>query len=156
MSKRFLLSDPHFGHANMALKRGFSSVEEHDNHIVECWNSVVNKKDYVYLLGDITMEKNNYSILSRLNGKIKVFLGNHDKAQHIPELLKYVQDVCSTMKLDGYILSHIPIHPQELGRFGINIHGHVHENSIEDPRYINVSCEVLNYTPKLFPTKIKN
>jgi calcineurin-like phosphoesterase family protein len=156
MSKLFLLSDPHFGHEKMAIRRGFSSAEEQDEFIIKQWNLVVTKRDIVYLLGDITMEKNNYSILDRLNGRKKVILGNHDQGNHVPSLLKHVMSVCGMVKLNGYILTHAPIHPTELGRFGVNIHGHVHENTIDDPRYKNVSCEVLNYTPLLFPTKIKN
>lgn len=144
------ISDLHFGHTNMALKRGFSSAEEMNEHIIKKWNSVVNKKDTVWILGDITMEKStSYPLLNRLNGYKKVVLGNHDQPQHIPELLKYVNSVCGMIKYKGYILSHCPIHESEIGRFTKNIHGHVHENSLEDSRYINVSCEVVDYTPKL-------
>ena len=37
------IADPHFGHENMAKKRGFSCAAEHDEHIIKMWNSVVNK-----------------------------------------------------------------------------------------------------------------
>ena len=50
-------SDPHFGHKNMAIRRGFKDEFEMNEHIVKCWNSVVSKKDVTYILGDITMEK---------------------------------------------------------------------------------------------------
>lgn len=150
----FIMSDPHFGHLNMALKRGFKTVEDHDEHIVKMWNSVVKKKDTVYILGDITMEKSvYYPILQRLLGYKKVILGNHDRPQHVPELLKYVNSVQSMKYMGdkgvgGIILTHAPIHPCELDyRFKFNIHGHVHENTLDDPRYINVSAEVINYTP---------
>ena len=43
----------------MAKKRGFKTVEEHDEFIVKKWNETVNKNDKIYLLGDITMEKSN-------------------------------------------------------------------------------------------------
>lgn len=29
-----------------------------------------------------------------------------------------------------------------------NIHGHNHENRIDNPKYINVSCDLLKYQPK--------
>ena len=147
--KIFLFSDPHFGHKNMAIKRGFETVEEHDEHIVEKWNSVVGKRDVVYLLGDITMEKANYDILDRLNGWKKVILGNHDKPQHIPELLKHVNSVCSMFQLKGCMLTHCPIHPFESNRFKLNIHGHVHDKTLDDIRYFNVSAENIDYTPIL-------
>jgi calcineurin-like phosphoesterase family protein len=149
MGRILYISDTHFGHTNMALKRGFSSAEEMDEQIIQKWNSKVLKKDTVWVLGDITMEKANYEILTRLNGYKKVVLGNHDQPQHIPKLLQYVNSVCGMYKKGGYIFTHCPIHESEVTRFHRNIHGHVHENTLDDYRYINVSCEVIDYTPKL-------
>lgn len=150
MSKIYLFSDPHFGHEKMAKRRGFSSAEEQDELIVKNWNKVLTKRDVCYILGDITMEKANYEILNRLNGIKKVVLGNHDKPQHVKKLLEYVNCVCGLYKLDNYILSHAPIHESEMPRFLKNIHGHVHENTIPDERYINVCAEAINYTPVQF------
>lgn len=150
MSRVFIISDLHFSHRNMAIKRGFADEVEHDEFIIKEWNNVVNKKDVVYILGDITMEKTSpYYLLDRLNGLKKVVLGNHDMPQHIPELLKYVNSVCGVFKYKNFMLSHVPIHHFEIGRFRKNIHGHVHENTLKDERYVNVCCEVLNYKPKL-------
>lgn len=150
MSKLFAISDLHFGHTNMALKRGFKSVDEHDSFIIESWNKTISKRDVVWILGDITMEKSSpYYLLSRLNGIKKVVLGNHDQPQHVPELLKYVNTVCGMFKYKNLILTHCPIHESEMGRFSKNIHGHVHEDSLPDKRYINVSCENVNYIPQL-------
>jgi calcineurin-like phosphoesterase family protein len=61
----------------------------------------------------------------------------------------YYKDVC--------ILSHCPVHPQELTykRAHYNIHGHVHENSLDDPKYINVCAEMIDYTPVEFSKLIK-
>lgn len=150
MGNVFAISDLHFSHKNMAIKRGFNNEIEHNDYIIEKWNSVVHKKDTVWVLGDITMEKSTpYILLDRLNGYKKIVLGNHDKPQHIPELLKYVNSVCGMIKYKNFILTHCPIHDTEIGRFKKNIHGHVHENSLDDERYINVSCEAVNYTPVL-------
>jgi len=144
-------SDPHFHHKNMAVRRGFSCAEEMNEHIVKNWNNHVSKKDVVFLLGDVTMEKNDYKILSRLNGLINVVLGNHDKRQHVSHLLNYVNSVSGMIDYKSkYILTHCPIHPNELKfRYSYNIHGHVHENSLNDERYINVSAEVIDYIPKV-------
>lgn len=155
MSKRYIISDLHFSHRNMALKRGFSDEIEHDNHIITSWNSVVTKKDVVFILGDITMEKHTpYNLLDKLNGIKKVILGNHDQPQHVPHLLKHVNSVCSCYQTKGIILTHIPIHESEIQRFRKNVHGHVHENSLDDPRYVNVSCEVVDYKPVLLESLI--
>lgn len=149
--KVFVISDLHFGHKNMALHRGFSSVEEHDSYIINNWNKVVNKRDTVWILGDLTMERShNYELLNQLKGIKNVVLGNHDMPQHVPELLKYVNKVCGCFDYKRYILTHVPIHMSEASRHLVNIHGHLHEHSIQNsPKHINVSCEVINYTPVL-------
>ena len=150
-NKVYVIADLHFGHTNVALRRGFYSVEEHDQHIIETWNETVNKYDTVYILGDISMEKKRYyTWLDQLKGYKKVILGNHDVPRHVPELLKYVNFVCSSfLYKERLLLTHIPIHPSEMYRYEKNIHGHLHDKEIDDPRYICVSCEVVNYTPKL-------
>lgn len=159
MVNRYVCADLHFGHKNNATRRGFSSVEEHDTLIVENWNRVVRKNDIVYILGDLTMEKKTpYPILNELNGIKYVALGNHEKRQHVPHLLDYVQGVSTCYTRKDSLLTHIPIHPMELGRFGKNIHGHLHEKIVEkrglfgwkpDKRYVCVSMEHIDYTPVL-------
>lgn len=149
MKIRFI-ADLHLSHQNMALRRGFSSVEEHDAHIIEKWNSVVYKRDITYILGDITMEKKDpYHLLDKLAGIKHVVLGNHDRHQHVSELLKHVQSVSGMKNYKGFFLTHCPVHPTEITYRGIrgNIHGHVHANVLSDPGYYCVSCEVVDYTP---------
>ena len=151
----YYISDLHFGHENMAIKRGFSCADEMNEYIIKSWNSVVNKKDTVYCLGDITMERSVfYPLLDKLKGYKKVILGNHDEPQHVPSLLTYVNSVSASRLIKNgeygnILLSHIPIHPQEFEyRLDYNIHGHVHTNTYKDKRYINVSAEVIDYKPK--------
>jgi calcineurin-like phosphoesterase family protein len=159
----FFIADLHLGHRNMAIRRGFIDETQMNGHITSCWNKVVRKKDLVIVLGDISMEKTKYyPILDCLNGLKTVILGNHDEPNHVTELLKYVNKVAGMIDYKKqYILTHCPIHPSQLEyRYSYNIHGHVHENSILkhptladylgelDPRYINVSAEVIDYTPK--------
>jgi len=157
-----ICADPHFEHENMAKKRGFISAEEHDEYIVSKWNSVVGKQDITYILGDITMEKiSGYRYLDRLNGIKRVIGGNHDMLRHCHELLKHVESIGGMIKYKGIFLTHAPIHPRELKyRIPYNIHGHIHEYNCEthgllgrwfkkkDPRYICVSMEQIDYTPK--------
>jgi calcineurin-like phosphoesterase family protein len=157
MSNVRFISDPHFGHKWMASHRGFHDEFYHDEHIISCWNKVVNKRDLTYILGDITMESSkHYYRLDSLNGRKYVILGNHDMRGDISELLKYVDGVAGMVKYkQGIILTHCPIHPCEMDRFTHNIHGHVHENTLADQRYINVSAEVVDYTPKLLKELIQ-
>jgi calcineurin-like phosphoesterase family protein len=161
------IADLHLGHINMALHRGFSNVEEHDEHIITKWNNIVHKRDVTYILGDVTMEKkSSYALLDRLNGVKHVVLGNHDRRQDVPHLLQHVESVAGMIQYKGIMLTHCPIHPMELDyRFNKNIHGHIHgkvvmktgwvdvDNGyivepIPDERYFCVSCEQVDYTPK--------
>ena len=52
----FYISDLHFGHKNALSfdNRPFTTIEEHDNLIINNWNEVVNIDDDVYILGDIS------------------------------------------------------------------------------------------------------
>ena len=159
MSVVRFIADLHLGHTNMATRRGFATVEEHDEHIIASWNSVVDKRDVTYILGDITMEKKaSYALLDQLNGVKHVVLGNHDRRQDVPHLLEHVGSVAGMVQYKGFILTHCPIHPMELEyRFPRNIHGHIHDSQVmlldsgfedPDPRYICVSCEHVDYLPQ--------
>ena len=57
MANIYVFSDPHFHHRNMAIRRGFKDEIEMNEYIIKMYNSVINKKDTCYILGDITMEK---------------------------------------------------------------------------------------------------
>lgn len=155
--KRFLISDTHFGHSKIlefnnydgSPVRPFSTVEEMDETMVENWNSVVGPNDKVYHLGDVVMSKKSLPILNRLNGKKTLIAGNHDIFD-TKEYLKYFDNMRGYRVIDGYILSHIPIHPDTIERFKGNIHGHLHGNVMNNPLYMSVCVEQINYTPILF------
>ena len=58
------------------------------------------------------------------------------------------------------ILSHVPVHPDSLARFGTNIHGHLHWQRVMldgriDPRYWCACVEHTDYAPILFEDAIK-
>lgn len=148
MSKVFVISDLHLGHNNMALKRGFSSAEEQDQTIIDKWNSVVKKNDIVWILGDISMNSRYYHLLDQLKGNKKVVLGNHDLPKYTPSLMKHVNSVCGCYAYKSLLLTHVPVHLSEINyRFKKNVHGHTHDKVILDPRYVNVCCEKVDYTP---------
>lgn len=81
MSKIFFTSDTHFDHGFVADLRGFDSTREHDEWVVDQWNSRVGKRDVVWHLGDVGI--GNLSrfegSLTRLNGTIHLITGNHDE-----------------------------------------------------------------------------
>lgn len=53
MSTIYVIADLHFGHEKVAIARKFWSTRQHDDAIVAAWNSVVTKRDVVYVLGDV-------------------------------------------------------------------------------------------------------
>ena len=165
MSNVRFISDHHFGHKWMAQHRGFQDEFYMNEHIVKEHNKVVHKRDLTYFLGDVTMETDKwYFYLDQMKGRKKLIMGNHDDGRDVKELLKYFETVESMVKYKGIFLTHCPIHPQELEyRVSRNIHGHLHEYNVtkdiitgerntnvgvKDERYINVSCEQINYQPK--------
>lgn len=145
MSRVFFIGDTHFGHDNaLRFRTQFATIQEHDRHIIERWNKTVNKRDLVYHLGDFSFKQKQPfvdGIRERLNGTIKLIPGNHD--QVYPKDVVIMQGL---VKYREFWLSHPPIHSDEL-RGKRNIHGHTHSKSIPDDRYINVSCEAVDYTP---------
>lgn len=173
MSNRFIISDPHWGWdgiQHIPVRKdtcGNMTMHEHDEFLVDNWNSVIGKRDIVYLLGDLGKDKHGYvthGIAPRLKGQIIVIGGNHDNAEilHVFATDNKVNGVL-ILSIAGYrcVLTHIPIHPQEM-YWDYNIHGHLHGNTvkegainkemgkigIDDKRYINVCCEHMNYTPQ--------
>lgn len=91
-ARTFFTADTHFGHRLMALQRGHAPgtgsrddvdlehVRAHDEDIVASSNSVVSAEDVVWHLGDLTLKQTAEiaDILRRLNGRIRLVLGNHD------------------------------------------------------------------------------
>lgn len=152
MNKIFVISDTHFGHKKVIEFekefRNFKSIEDHDNEIVDRWNSVVNKKDTVWHLGDVLFGKESFAILGRLNGVKKLVMGNHDRYPS-KLYLDHFNVICGAAEIKNCILTHIPVHEEQFKRYLYNMHGHLHSKNINDNRYINVSCEQINLTPIL-------
>lgn len=158
MNEKYFISDTHFLHANI-LKftdkdgkriRPFSCLEEMHEYMIEKWNSVVRPQDYIYHLGDVTFQYNGLfnSIMSRLNGRKRLIVGNHDKLMN-PNLFRWFEkaELWKGFKDPGFTCSHIPLMLTSLRDGTHNVHGHVHQNSLPDKHYINVCVEVRDYTP---------
>ena len=174
MPSVFLVSDTHFGHTGVcrftrddgSKLRPWDDPDEMDEAMVKAWNERVKPSDKVYHLGDVVINRKALSILHRLNGDKVLIRGNHDifkdtdYREHFRELRAY-------HVMNGMILSHIPIHSESLGRFGVNIHGHLHANrvmlpgfngkitDIVDVRYHCVCVEQTDFAPILFEDVIK-
>lgn len=169
--KRYVISDLHLGHeAILKYRTQFATLGDMHWQIERNWNSAVTPQDKVYILGDVAFDKQSLSWLNSLNGKKILIKGNHDILP-LKEYAKYFEDIRGAMEYKGCILTHIPVHECQLERFKLNIHGHMHDKTVQrdivvkiydddmnprfilkefvDTRYINVCCKQVNYTPVL-------
>ena len=143
MSKTtFLIGCTHFGHEKMykflnrdgTKVRPYENAKQADDAMLTNWNSVVGVDDKVYVLGDVAFTSESLSVLKKCNGKKILIKGNHDDLS-VGEYMKYFKDIRSSHKLDGEVLSHIPIHPDSLWRQKkntnwLNIHAHLHNQTV--------------------------
>lgn len=159
MTTTFLISDTHFGHektctvftrADGSPLRPFSSAEEMDEFMIKAWNDRVRPRDKVYHLGDVVINRKFLSVLGRLNGDKVLIRGNHDIFQ-LEDYTQYFRDVRGYDVKNGMILSHIPVHVESLGRFGVNIHGHLHANRVMRMRGVDVKTGEVLYSDEIDP-----
>ena len=170
----FFASDHHFGHANIlnftrrdgSPVRSFDSVEEMDEAMIERHNAVVRNKDTCWFLGDVVINRRYLALIQRMKGRKRLILGNHDIFKNKDYLNAGFEDLHAFRKFDGFVATHIPVHSDSLGRWGVNVHGHLHTDRVmyeydtglgstwhadyvrgPDPRYFCVCVEQINYTP---------
>jgi calcineurin-like phosphoesterase family protein len=164
MSNVFFASDHHFHHANILnFKRDdgttplrvFEDVNHMNEYMVMQHNRVVGPNDKVYFLGDLTMPKTAEAlkIVGRMNGEKILIKGNHDGCK-VSQYMEYFKDIRGVYHIDGFVMSHVPLHPGSLDRWGINLHGHLHhrevllDNKHPDTRYFSVCMErLVDYQP---------
>lgn len=154
MPSVFLISDTHFGHEKTCTVfkredgsplRPFASAEEMDEAMVERWNERVRPTDKVYHLGDVVINRRALKTLSRLNGDKVLIRGNHDIFRD-EDYRMYFRELRAYHVMNGMILSHIPVHSDSLGRFGVNIHGHTHANRVKRACGVNVATGEVLYS----------
>lgn len=155
--KVLMISDTHFGHANIIgyENRPFESLSQMDEELIKNWNSVVNKHDVIYHLGDFAFHYNEQKLkqlISRLNGHKVLIMGNHD-GNHNAKFWRNVgfEEVYRypIIYKGFYILSHEPVYLNDHMPY-VNLHGHIHSKKYDSTQYVNLSVEVINYTPVLF------
>ena len=119
------------------------------------WNSVVKEGDKIYHLGDFGFGSKEQiaNVVSKLNGRIFLILGNHDN--HTPQWyrdagIKEVYDHPIIIK-DFIVLSHAPQPFICDSRTPyVNFFGHVHDSKMFEtygPRHFCACVERHNYKP---------
>jgi calcineurin-like phosphoesterase family protein len=154
MPATFLVSDTHFGHAGVCRFteadgvtkiRPWTDPEEMDEDMIRMWNETVRPNDKVYHLGDVVINRRALPTLARLNGDKVLIRGNHDIFRD-DEYRTYFRELRAYHVLNGMILSHIPLHEASLGRFGVNVHGHLHTNRVKKARGIDARTGATLYS----------
>jgi calcineurin-like phosphoesterase family protein len=131
--RRWVTSDPHFGHKLAARIRGFADDDDsdamtmlHDDTITCNWNDFIRPEDLVFLLGDLAVPRGAAGIaymwdrIGRLNGQIVLVPGNHDAVhpmhkdswKHQKEWLEHFDAIQPYVKLrlegEEVLLAHHP------------------------------------------------
>lgn len=138
---KIFTSDLHHQHSRIVefTNRGDDTTQErHTEWLVKVWNKNVSSGDLVYNLGDFSFAKNYDDIAKftqQLNGQ-KIFIkGNHDRREHLDQLVKdnliQVWYEYKEIKIQDIptVLFHFPIaswHRQSHGAW--HLHGHCHGN----------------------------
>lgn len=166
-TKILFTSDTHYGHTNI-LKycgRPWQDVNEMNEALIRRWNERTSPDDTVYHLGDFAMgSKENLSIRKRLNGRIVLIRGNHDRSPStmleagFDEVHDYLYIEIEGTKL---YLAHIPLHisnptnrrynpklvQNPIEKYDYFLCGHVHQRWGRIGNTINVGVDVSDYYP---------
>lgn len=174
------IADLHFGHRGIleSDRRPYSSIEEMDEDIIQRWNSVVEKTDHTYILGDLSFcnEDRTIEILRSLNGYKHLVIGNHDgqflkstnfrkcfwNPHNYFEICNYAEIKDPAYPNIQVVLSHYPMPSFRRMEYGwVHLYGHVHTTPeyyrllkameiVGTKNAYNVGCMVehMGYTPR--------
>lgn len=167
MAKTWVYSDPHFYHKNIVTfvnfdgskTRPWDDAEKMTEEMIEWYNQLVADEDRVYILGDVAFSAAHMkNAVTRMKGRKVLVPGNHEPTK-MRKYFDLFDDVRGYVVKKGFVMSHMPIHPQSLSRWNLNIHGHLHNNQVmnpghitpegPDPRYYCACVERTNFRPKL-------
>ena len=160
----YFTSDWHFNHDKDFIwkKRGYNSVEEMNDDLINKICSTLDEGDELWVLGDLVMGdiNNAAAVLSRIPYSVHFLVGNHDTLRRINlyDSLGWVNHERAIQVTDGnwdFYLSHYPTvtmnyddvkkhHPL------INLHGHTHyQNKFynDNPYMYNVGVDSQNGYP---------
>lgn len=170
----YFTSDTHFNHDRdfIYVPRGFSSIKEADDTIINNWCSLVSNDDDIYVLGDFFLGTDfDYidNVLHKLTGKIHLIIGNHDTNAKLKFYANYnniVEITYATIikyKNKIFYLSHYPTivadafiqNKQPM----YNLFGHTHSKDLyynNNPYLYNVALDAHDNYPISIDTIIAN
>ena len=134
-SRVYFTSDTHFNHTNIIsyCQRPFKNVDEMNERIIANWNEVVGENDIIFHLGDFCLggAAEWTRLLDRLNGKIYLIMGNHDRKNIRQGFMDRFEHVAMQMHIEvgkqRIYLNHYPFLCFEGGYKNVwQLFGHVH------------------------------
>lgn len=167
----FFIADTHFGHENVIrlCNRPFADVHEMNECLIDNWNKRVHANDTVFILGDMFFRCDNVTeILSRLKGKKKLILGNHDTWIKRVDCMCYLDSIDTMLETsDGQralTLCHYPMLSWKHAMRSYMVHGHIHNDRRADywpllqsrERVLNAGVDVNGFMPVTFDEMLQN
>ena len=151
----WFIADTHLGHIRCACEfRGFNSVEEMDDLIINNWNSVISPHDIVYHLGDFAWGTNVKKYSERLNGQIHLIVGNHDNLNSCIKSGAFVDvKVTKSITIDDkhIFLSHYAHRVWDRSHYGVYaLFGHSHGRLEPYGKSFDVGVDGNNFMPWSF------
>lgn len=162
----FYISDTHFGRDHPLLLRGYATINEMTEALIENWNRKVKEDDIVYFVGDISDNSQNdvSSYLERLNGRKHLILGNQDrtiiegenfeKLKPYFESIGYYKEIMDEERI--VVLCHYPMmdwYKRKRGSY--MVYGHLHQSTnvpfwdyiLHNDYMLNAGVDVNNLEP---------
>lgn len=130
--------------------------EEHDEWLLDRFNSVVGKNDTLYILGDVSManKAKTEPLLHRLHGNKILIVGNHDKSIDTSTIWKEVTQIKNfTFDSESFPNTHIVLCHYPIASWDRKIHGsamlygHVHGRFQNTGLSFDVGVDANNYFP---------
>lgn len=146
----YFSSDFHLGHKVITKYRPqFKTIEEHDNAIFAEAEKLT-KRDILFVLGDFLFDCDNFENylirISKLKCRIKLVMGNHDSLKlYTQQIAKNIEIQLPLFSYKNFWVSYCPVHPDELRGRIANIHGHLHNATLDDNRYYDVGLDKNNF-----------
>lgn len=155
-SKIWFTADTHFNHPHVIryMDRPFETIEQHDQQLIQNWNSCVQRGDNVFHLGDFGFGKSDKleKIVRELNGNIYLIKGNHDriKGELVDKFQIYkdlynlkVQDSGAPSGTQNIILCHYAMRTWNKMHYGAwQLYGHSHGSLQDDPNLLSMDVGV--------------
>ena len=158
----YFTADTHFYHENILLSRKgpFKNADEMNEKLIENWNSIVKRGDIVYHLGDFAVFRRGDEfaegkldyILNRLNGRIRLIVGNHDYTilkSNKCDILGNLKTIKINKKF--IVLCHYPMRSWDRSHYGtFHLYGHSHNNSPPWGKSFDVGTDSNYFAPYSF------